>query len=430
MSDAMHEPIRNWAANVEFRPARVHRPATLDELRRVVAGSSSVRVLGTGHSFNRIADTSGDLVRVDGLPAEIRVDGETRTATVAAGLRLAEIAQRLHSAGYALANLPSLPHISLAGACATGTHGSGDGNQGLAGAVRSLRMVGADGELLEFVRDESADFAGVVVALGALGVVTELTVDIEPSFQVAQRVYQDVPIESLIKRHTEVFASGYSVSAFTDWACGRASIWHKTRVADGAPGGGSADALDLVESLGGRRAGQALHPVPGMPPENCTEQGGVPGPWHERLPHFRPEFTPSSGRELQSEFFVSREAAAQAMEAVRALGPLLAPVLQISEVRTIAADGLWLSPSGGRESLALHFTWIADRAAVEPVLAAVEEALLPLGARPHWGKVYTAGPGAAVAGYEHAGDFGRLLRSLDPAGKFRNPFVDGLFPAA
>lgn len=425
----MNDVIRNWAANVEFRPARVHRPSTLDELRRVVAGAGSVRVLGTGHSFNRIADTAADLVLVDRMPAEVRIDPEARTATVSAGMRLADLAERLHAAGYALANLPSLPHISLAGACATGTHGSGDGNQGLAGMVRAVRMVGADGDVLEFTRDGSADFAGTVVALGALGVVSTLTVDVEPGFEVAQHVYQDVPIDPLIEQHAGVFASGYSVSAFTNWADGHASIWRKVRVPGGDPlAAETADGLDAVEALGGRRATHPLHPVPGMPPENCTRQGGVPGPWHERLPHFRPEFTPSSGRELQSEFFVSRAAAAAALSAVRELGPLIAPVLQISEIRTIAADDLWLSPSSGRESLAVHFTWIADRAAVEPVLAAVERALLPLGARPHWGKVYTGGPGAAVAGYEHAGDFARLLRTLDPAGKFRNPFVDRLFP--
>lgn len=300
----MNDVLHNWAANVEFRPARVHRPSTLDGLRRVVAEAGSVRVLGTGHSFNRIADTAGDLVLVDGLPAEVRIDPEARTATVPAGLRLADLAQRLHAAGFALANLPSLPHISLAGACATGTHGSGDANQGLAGMVRAIQMVGAEGDVLEFVRDESADFAGVVVALGALGVVSSLTLDLEPGFQVAQHVYQDVPLDPFLERHADVFASGYSVSAFTNWADGRASVWQKVRVAeDNRPGAaisgaaipGAAGGGDVLESLGGRPARQALHPVPGMPAENCTPQGGVPGPWHERLPHFRPSSPRAAG---------------------------------------------------------------------------------------------------------------------------------------
>jgi xylitol oxidase len=427
-----HPPVRNWAGNVAFRAARVHRPSTLDELRRIVAEAGSVRVLGSGHSFNRIADTGADLVRVDGLPAEVELAEDGRTATVAAGMRLAELAARLHAAGRALANLPSLPHISLAGTVATGTHGSGDGNQGLAALVRAVRMVGPDGGLVELSRERTPEFAGTVVALGALGVVTHLTVAIEPDFEVAQRVYQGVPIDRFIERHAEVHACGYSVSGFTDWRPGGAfSVWRKLRTAgDGRhpDEGGADEGAALIEELGGRPATEAAHPVPGMPAGNCTPQFGLPGPWHERLPHFRPEFTPSNGRELQSEFFVSREAAGAALAAVHALGARIAPVLQIGEVRTIAADDLWLSPASGRASLALHFTWIADRAAVEPVLAELEQALLPLGARPHWGKLYHSGPEAAVAAYPRAAEFRRLLERYDPQGKFRNPFVDGLFP--
>lgn len=412
--------IRNWAGNVEFRAARVHRPSSVEELGEIVAGARRVRVLGTGHSFNRIADTDADLVLTSALPPEVAVDAAAGAATVAAGMRLAEISARLHAAGYALANLPSLPHISPAGAVATGTHGSGDGNRNLAGLVRGLRMVGADGKVVELERGTSEDFAGAVVALGALGVVAHLTLDVQPTYDVAQHVYEDVSLNAVAERYPEVAASGYSVSVFTDWASGRCAVWRKLRV-DGeaaAPEGAF---------LGGRPATRALHPVPGMPAENCTPQLGVPGPWHERLPHFRPEFTPSSGAELQSEFFVARERAGEAIAAVQRLGARVAAVLQISEIRSIAADELWLSPAYGRDSVALHFTWIADRAAVIPVLEQVEGALLPLGARPHWGKVFAGGPAAALAGYERAGDFGALMQRHDPQGKFRNPFLEQLF---
>lgn len=416
--------VRNWAGNVDFRAARVHRPSTVEELGEIVAGARRLRVLGTGHSFNRIADTDADLVLTAGLPPETRVDAAAGTATVAAGMRLAEISARLHAAGFALANLPSLPHISPAGAVATGTHGSGDGNQNLAGFVRGLRMVGADGRVVELERGDE-DFPGAVVALGALGVVTHLTLDVQPTYDVAQYVYEDVPLDAVVERYAEVAASGYSVSVFTEWASGRCAVWRKLRV-NGADG---ADAsVEPGESfLGGRAATRALHPVPGMPAENCTPQLGVPGPWHERLPHFRPEFTPSSGAELQSEFFLARERAGEAIAAVQRLGAQVAPVLQISEIRSIAADELWLSPAYGRDSVALHFTWIADRAAVTPVLEQVEAALLPLGARPHWGKVYAGGPAAAVAGYARAADFRGLMERHDPQGRFRNAFVEQLF---
>ncbi|MEY9931150.1 xylitol oxidase [Catenulispora sp. GP43] len=423
----MSTQIRNWAGNVVFSPARSHYPASLDEVRRIVAGARSVRVLGTGHSFNRLADTDtdGDLVVLDALPAEARVDPDAGTATVSAGLRLADLAARLHAAGFALAALPSLPHISLAGACATGTHGSGDGNQGLASLVSGMQLVGPDGDVVELSRGDSADFDGAVVGLGALGVVTRMTVDVVPTFDVAQSVYEGIAVPELIARFEEVFSAGYSVSAFTEWR-GEASVWVKTKVVG--------EALETPRPedgwLGGRLATRAAHPIPGMSAENCTEQLGVPGPWHERLPHFRPEFTPSSGAELQSEFFVPRSRAAEALDAVRELGPLVAPVVQISEIRTVAADELWLSPAYRRDSVAVHFTWIADRAAVQPALAAVERALMPLGARPHWGKVFSGGPAAAMAGYERAGDFRELVDRYDPEGKFRNDFVRRLLAAA
>lgn len=417
MSD--YPRLRNWAGNVEFSPARIHHPASEDEVRRIVAGATAVRALGTGHSFNKIADTSGDLMVLDALPAEVRIDPDARTATVPAGMRLAELADRLQAAGFALTALPSLPHISLAGAVATGTHGSGDRNPGLAAMVRGIRLVAADGEVVELTRGDSPDFDGAVVALGALGVVTELTVDVVPTFEVAQYVHQGVALPELIARFEEVFSAGYSVSAFTDWR-GDAAVWAKAPEA-----GTSATASGW---LGGRLAEHAAHPIPGMSGEFCTEQLGVPGPWHERLPHFRPGFTPSAGEELQSEFFVPRTRAAEALEAVWELGALIGPVVQISEVRTVAADDLWLSPSYRRDSVTLHFTWVPDLVAVTPALSAIEREVLPLGARPHWGKVFLSGPEAAVAGYERAADFQALLDRRDPEGKFRNDFVRRLFP--
>lgn len=417
----MSEAVRNWARNVEFRAARVHRPSTLDELRHIVAGAEAVRVLGTGHSFNRIADTQGDLVLLSDMPGEIEIDAAASTASVAAGMRLAEISARLHAAGYALANLPSLPHISLAGTCATGTHGSGDGNQNLAAYIRAMRFVGADGDVVELARGDD-EFPGAPVSLGALGVVTHLTVDVQPTFDVAQYVYENTSLDEVVDKHEDVFASGYSVSTFTNWASGRGNVWLKLRAdVDGNFVHPDKDWLD------GSLATQGSHPVPGMPAENCTQQLGVPGPWFERLPHFRPEFTPSNGDELQSEFFVPRDRAREAFEAMRRLGERIAPVLLTSEIRTIAADDLWLSPAYQRDCFALHFTWLPDRAAVTPVLAAMEDALLPLGARPHWAKLFTSGPRAALATYPQTPAFRRLLDRHDPNAKFRNEYIERLF---
>ncbi|MFC8448675.1 FAD-binding protein [Kitasatospora sp. NPDC057223] len=416
------EPPRNWAGNVTFGAARVHRPSSVAELQRIVAGAGSVRALGTGHSFNRVADTDGDLVRLDGLPGRVEIDPAARTATVAGGLRYAWVAEQLHAGGFALATMASLPQISVAGACATGTHGSGHGQPGLAAAVTGLRMVSPDGDLVELRRDAPGDrLDGAVVALGALGIVTELTLDIEPAYDIAQWVYTGLPLDRLTESFDEVSGSAYSVSVFTDWAGGEAQVWLKRRTdTDGAGHPGPS-------WLGARLADGPQHPIPGLSPAACTTQGGVPGPWHERLPHFRPDFTPSSGAELQSELLLPRAAAPRAFEALRRIGHRIAPVLQVSEIRTVAADDLWLSPAHRRDCVALHFTWTDRAEDVLRAVAAVEAELLPLGGRPHWGKL-TALPLTEVAAlHPRADDFRRLMADHDPAGKLRNAFVNGLF---
>ncbi|HJP76511.1 MAG TPA: FAD-binding protein [Pseudonocardiaceae bacterium] len=404
----------NWARNITFRAAHVHQPTSVDELRALVERTARIRALGTGHSFNLIADTTADLVRVDGLPGTVEIDREQNTATVAAGLRYAEVAVALEREGFALANLASLPHISVAGSVATGTHGSGNGQQSLAGAVAALSLVAPDGTLVEVNRDTDP---GAVVALGALGIVTALTLDIEPTFQVAQQVYRSVPLDEIGASFDAVFGSAYSVSAFTGWASGEAVVWQKRRVGEPDPGW-----------RGAHPATEPVNPVPNMPATNATQQLGLAGPWHERLPHFRPEFTPSAGEELQSEFFLPRTEAGRAVAALREIGELIESVLQISEIRTVRGDDLWLSPSYHRDSVTFHFTWVKDELAVAPVLAQVEQRLLPLGARPHWGKLTSIPANQIVASYPCAPDFAALLRRFDPDGKFRNSFVDDLFP--
>ncbi|MEE4542836.1 FAD-binding protein [Streptomyces sp. V4-01] len=411
---------QNWAGNLTFSAQQVHRPAGLDELRAVVARSRRVKALGSGHSFNDIADTDGTLIDVTALPAQIDVDTASGTVRVAAGVRYAELAATLHRHGLALPNLASLPHISVAGSVATGTHGSGDANGSLATAVRALDLVTGDGDTLTLSRAEDADrFDGAVVSLGALGVVTHLTLAATPSFDVRQQVRTGLELTDAVEHFDAITAAAYSVSLFTDWRAPRfTQVWLKQL--DGAP----EPRLPWAAP-----AGRPLHPVPGMDPVHCTPQDGAPGPWHERLPHFRPGFVPSSGEELQSEYLLPRAHAATALEALAALREAVAPVLQICEVRTVAADGLWLSPAYGRDTVALHFTWIKDTAAVLPVLALIEDALAPFGVRPHWGKLFTVPAGRVRDAYPRMDDFRALVAALDPAGTFGNAFLRRLFAA-
>lgn len=405
--------LRNWAGNVVFRAARVHRPESVAELRAVVAGADRVRALGSGHSFSEIADTTGDLVATSNLPRELDADGAAGTVRAGGGLRYAELAQRLHDRGLALHNMASLPHIGVVGACATATHGSGDGNGNLATAVAALEMVTADGDLVTLRRGDPG-FAGAVVGLGALGVVVAVTLDVRPAFDLRQYVYEGLALDVLDGAFDEVFAGAYSVSLFTSWRDERFDqVWLK-----------SLEPRPEEDFFGARPAGAPRHPVPGVPAVHCTPQLGEPGPWHERLPHFRADFTPSAGEELQTEYLLPRARALEALRSLAAVRERLAPAVQISEVRTIAADGLWLSTAYGADTVGLHFTWHPDPGAVLPLLDLLEERLAPLGGRPHWGKLFAAPPGALRARYPRLPDFQDLARRYDPRGKFRNEFLD------
>lgn len=424
---------RNWAGNLAYRAQRLHEPHSLAQLRDVVVREPRVRALGSRHSFTDVADGEA-LVSLDALPGTVEVDPVARTVRVPAATRYGALAPVLHEQGWAVHNLASLPHISVAGAVATATHGSGDRNGTLASAVRGLELVTADGELVTVGAAQAAssddgtaqpledvDLDAVVVGLGALGVVTAVTLAIEPTFDVAQEVYTGVPWDDALADLDAVTGSADSVSLFTDWRSPTiGQVWRKSRVVPGWQ--------PRASLLGAARSSVELHPLEGVDPRSTTAQLGVPGPWHERLSHFRREFTPSHGQEIQSEYLVAREDAVGAIEALRELGPRLADVLLVSEVRTMAADQQWLSSAYGRPTVGLHFTWRLDADAVTAVLPLVEEALSPFSPRPHWGKVFTAAgagsPTALRAAYPRFDDFRALAARLDPEGRFHNAFLE------
>jgi alditol oxidase len=389
------------------------------ELQTLVAGAERVRALGTGHSFNRIAATTGDLVSLHRLPPVLDVDPAARTARVSGAVRYGELGADLQAAGLALPNTGSLPHISVAGASATGTHGSGRSNPVLGRSVRSVTMVQGDGALVTTSREDTPDFDGYVLALGRLGLVTELVLDVVPTYDVVQNVVTDVPDDSLAEHLVDILSAGYSVSVFTALAPDRNQVWLKDRV-DERP------APAVRERLwGGRAATAPAHPIEGIDPVSATQQLGVPGPWIERLPHFRLEFQPSAGDELQTEYLVALDRAQEAWAALVEIRDLIRGPLLVSEIRCIAADPMWLSPTAGRESIAFHFTWRPDPVAVAPVIARIETQLAPYDARPHWGKVFTTPAERMPEFYPRLADVRRLVQRHDPQARFANDLVDG-----
>ncbi|MCU1250178.1 MAG: xylitol oxidase [Edaphobacter sp.] len=408
----------NWAGNYTYSAKNLNLANTVEDVRHNVRERSHLKALGARHSFNGIADSTVEQISLKRFD-QIELNPKVKTVTVGAGVTYGQLAPYIDSRGFAVHNLASLPHISVVGACATATHGSGSTNGNLSTAVRAMEIVTANGDVLIFSREQLGDkFPGTVVGLGALGVITKITLEVQPTFQMTQVVYENLSFSQLEHHLDDIFASGYSVSLFTDWQNHRATqVWIKRRVDQGS------HADPKAEFYGATSATRNVHPLAGHSAENCTEQMGIPGPWYERLPHFRMNFTPSSGAELQSEYFVPREKGYAAIHAVEQLRDQITPHLFISEFRTIAADDLWISPCYQRASMALHFTWRPEWPAVKKILPLIEEKLAPFGARPHWAKLFTMPAADLRSRYAKMSDYQAMLAQYDPNGKFRNEFI-------
>lgn len=413
------QPLSNWAGNLQYSTGNVHYPKTLTEVQDVVKKCAKVKALGSRHSFNKIADSTENQLSLKELNKLVSIDKVKNTVTVEAGMKYGELAPVLQENGYALHNLASLPHITIAGACATATHGSGVKQGNLSTAVSAIEFVNAAGEVVNLSREKDGEqFNGAVVGLGALGVVTKVTLDLLPTFEMKQVVYQNLPITALKDNFNAIEEMGYSVSLFTDWTNNSINeVWIKTR----AEKGDGAAATDL---FGAKLATQNLHPIASQSAENVTDQMGIPGHWYERMPHFKMGFTPSAGKELQSEYFIPIENAYDAIVAIEKLHEQITPHLFISEIRTIAADNLWMSPCYKKTCVALHTTWKQETDAVMKLLPVFEETLAPFNPRPHWAKLFTLAPPVLQSRIEKLADFKNLVKQYDPEGKFRNEFLE------
>jgi xylitol oxidase len=417
---AAGDKLKNWAGNIDYSTENLYFANSVEQVRSFVTQHTRLKALGTRHCFNKIADSSDYFLSLKSMDDVRSLDRQARTVTVGAGITYGKLSPYLHEKGFALHNLASLPHISVAGACTTATHGSGEKNGNLATAVAALEIVTAGGDTVKLSREKDAEFfLGSVVGLGALGVITSVTLNLQPTFQMRQYVYENLPLRQMQDHFDAIQDSAYSVSLFTDWQKQRINeVWLKSR------GGPEPGYGPEPEFFGAKLATNNLHPIAELSAENCTEQMGVPGPWFERLPHFKMGFTPSAGKELQSEFFVPRKHAVEAILAVERLRNQITPLLMISEIRTIAADDFWMSPCRNQPSVAIHFTWKQDWPAVRALLPTIERELAPFNARPHWGKLFTMSPELLKSKYQKLPDFIRLAKKFDPQGKFRNDFLN------
>jgi xylitol oxidase len=411
--------IKNWAGNLEYSTDKINYPTSLEEVQQLVKKCSKLKALGTKHCFNTIADSKYNFISLKQMNKVVALDTNARTVTIEGGMKYGELCPWLNDKGFALHNLASLPHISVAGACTTATHGSGIKNGNLSTAVSALEFVTAEGNVIHLSKNDGEKFNAVVVGLGAIGVITKVTLNIQPTFMMRQYVYEKLPMAQMKDHFDEIVSAGYSVSLFTDWQTENINeLWIKSRVDD------VANKVARPDFFGAKPAIKNLHPIVELSAENCTEQMGVPGPWYERLPHFKMGFTPSSGKELQAEYFVPRHNAVDAILAIARMGKQIGPHLFISEIRTIDADNLWMSPCYKQPSVTIHFTWKQEWDAVSKLLPVIEKELAPFHAKPHWGKLFTMPAAKLESLYEKLPDFKKMVADYDPHGKFRNEFLE------
>jgi len=416
---AQNEKLKNWAGNLEYSTSKIDYPKSLEEVQQLVKKYSKLKVLGTRHCFNTIADSKYNFISLREMKKIVSLDANAKTVTVEGGIKYGELCPWLNDKGFALHNLASLPHISVAGAITTATHGSGVRNKNLCGPVEALEIVTADGDVINFSKKDGEKFYAAVVGLGAIGVITKVTLNIQSAFMMRQWVYTKMPLQQMKEHFDEIVSSGYSVSLFTDWQNESINeVWIKSLVDD------ASNAEAKKDFFGAAPATKNVHPIIELPAENCTEQMGVPGTWYERLPHFKMGFTPSSGKELQAEYFVPHEHAVEAIQAIQKMGKEIGPHLFISEIRTIDADDFWMSPCYKQPSVTIHFTWKQEWNAVSKLLPAIEKELAPFNAKPHWGKLFTMSPSTLASRYQKMNDFKKVVAEFDSKGKFRNEFLE------
>jgi xylitol oxidase len=413
------EKLKNWAGNLEYSTNKIDYPKSVEDVQKLVKKYNKLKVLGTRHCFNTIADSKYNFISLRDMNKVVTLDANAKKITIEGGMRYGELCPWLNDKGFALHNLASLPHISVAGATTTATHGSGVKNGNLSTAVAALEFVTADGNVINISKIDGGKFYAAVVGLGAIGVITKVTLNIQPSFMMRQYVYTKLPLPQLKRHFDEIVSAGYSVSLFTDWQNESVNeVWIKSRVGD------EPNSKAKKDFFGAAPATKNLHPIIELSAENCTEQMGVPGAWYERMPHFKMGFTPSSGKELQAEYFVPRHHAMDAILAVQRLGKQIGPHLFISEIRTIDEDNLWMSPCYKQPSVTIHFTWKQDWQAVSKLLPLIEKELEPFNPKPHMGKLFTMSPSRLASRYKKMNDFKKIVGQFDPLGKFRNEFLE------
>lgn len=429
---------QNWGRSASVRPVRVERPRSPEGVQRAVKAAQAqgltVKAVGAGHSFTGIAVAPGVLLELDDMQGLVSADAGSGLVTVLGGTRLHRMPGLLAPYGLAMQNLGDIDRQSIAGAIATGTHGTGKGFGGIATQVRGLTLVTAEGEFLRIDAERNADMlSGAVVGLGALGIVVEVTLQCVPAFllhAVDSRVPIDDALETLHERAADADHLEFYWHPHTDVALMKT----QTRLPESA----------------------ARHPIPMLRRwvDETVLSNGVFGAYCAAsriapaiIPPFNrlavrltghAEYTDRSHRVLvhdravrfrEMEYAIPADDVVPAVQAIRKLIDQRGWRIEFPiEVRFAAADDLWLSTAYGRDSayVAVHRYWRADPRAY---FDAVEQIMLDLGGRPHWGKLHSLDDEQLRARYPRFDDFLALRNRLDPGRLFGNRHLERVLGA-
>lgn len=398
--------LHNWGGNFNYSTQNIQYPRSVAEVQQIVKNAGKLRVVGSRHSFSKIADSECTMLSTIGLNKIIGINGSIPSVTVQGGLTYTDLLTSLNTAGFALPNLASLAEISVGGAASTNAHGTGVANQALANHIRSMEIVLANGSLLT-IGPNDPRLKGMAAGLGAFGVVTQLELKLVPAFNITTYTYVNMPVQNSYENFAALQNMGFGVllvNMFTAPDAWNIAIVYARSDANNT-------AMLTSNLFGGTLVSQTTQPS--YLALLSIAQIGLSG---------------VDGNEIQTEYFVPISKAVEAIKAVTAVAnstnifPSLATAFVI---RTIASDDLWMSEYYGNDTMvAIHFSWQNNVTAVEAVLPQLERAMIPYGARPHWGKMFTMEPEDFLPHYPKVNEFKKLAEQLDPKGKFRNEFLE------
>ncbi|KAI1700234.1 d-arabinono-1,4-lactone oxidase domain-containing protein [Ditylenchus destructor] len=361
-------PIRlhNWGNNFRFSTQNIQYPTSVEEVQQIVRNANKLRVVGTRHSFSKIADSPNTMLSTLALKNIIGFDPTVPSITVQAGITYTDLN-------------PFLPN-----------YGPND-----------------------------PELKAIAVGLGAFGVITQVELEVEPTFNLTNYVFVNMPEQDIYDHFDEIENLGYSVQLFTDFST--PGVWDQVWV--WVRSDENSNVGNMQNLYGATRTHEQVTAIEALPPTYLMEQGKEQ-PWYYGLVDYHLGLSGFDGAEIQSEYFMPYENAIPAIQAVSNFSDLIAPRVYTMLIRTIKGDDLWMSESFNETTVAIHFTWKPNMTAVMEVLPQIEQALLPYGARPHWGKVFAQGPETYLHRYPKLNQWKQLAETLDPTHKFRNKFLE------